>query len=98
MHQFRKEDIWFKCERLKILSYWRIWTIRNFIWGLIPSGDGGIVSITFEDKKTRIKLRMGLMDQEFTTINIGSDGNQIIEHGSKKLWKLYFTLQDDPFK
>ena len=21
-----------------------------------------------------------------------------IEHGTKKLWKLYFTLQDDPFK
>ena len=67
----------------------------NFIWGLKPSGDGAIVSITFEDKKTRIELRMGLMDQEFT---IYDSGSQFIEHGTKKLWKLYFTLQDDPFK
>lgn len=67
----------------------------NFVWGLKPSGDGAIVSITFEDKKTRIELRMGLMDQEFT---IYDSGSQFIEHGTKKLWKLYFTLQDDPFK
>jgi len=70
----------------------------DFIWELKPNGNGAIITMSFEEGGKRIKLRMGFMDQDFTTIHVGQNGEFNVESGTKKLWKLNFKPEDDPYK
>lgn len=62
----------------------------NFTWEVIPSGNGGIVIMKFDKMNKQIKVKMGLMEQHYYS-SIGEISF------SEKLWKLDFTLKDDPF-
>ena len=68
----------------------------NFIWEVEPEGNGGVVTMAFEEGGGRIRVRMGLMEQSYTSITVGPNGSNV-QSGSEMLWKLDFKLKDDPF-
>ena len=68
----------------------------DFIWEVEPDGNGGIVTMAFEEEGVRIRVRMLLVEEEYTVINIENDVVKETK-ATEILWELDFKPKNDPF-